>query len=264
VAVRKLTERDRDAYMALVSQRPELNLYFLGNARSLRFSNPIWDVWGDFEGERLVGVLMRYMSGWSVYDTPGTDLVAFASILDEHPAGATRLQDNVQTAASLLPLLRNYAPSRVEEQTLCALDAHNFIDDLPPWPVRRATLRDLDSLARFYANAEDMTRSREAVIRPLVDGRVFVVEQGGEIVSAALTNAEIAAMAMIGGVFTPPRHRGKGYARACVGTLCRDLLAEGKQPILYYGNTAAGRVYARLGFRPIGTWRSVRLARRDT
>lgn len=262
MTTRKLIEADREDYLALVSQEPVLNLYFLGNAAALCFDDPIWEVWGDFVGGTLVGVLMRYTAGWNVYDTPGTDLEAFARIIDNHPIIARRLQDNVQTAPSLLPLLRNYVPTRVEEQTLCRLRAEDFRDDAPPWPVRRATWRDLEVLAQFYARAEEMTRSRPGVERPLRDGRVFVVEEGGEIVSAALTNAEIPGMAMIGGVYTPPRHRGRGYARACVAALCRELLAEGKTPVLYYGNPAAGHVYRRLGFIPIGTWRSVRLARK--
>jgi len=47
-----------------------------------------------------------------------------------------------------------------------------------------------------------------------------------------------------------------GYDR-----LCADLLADGKQPVLYWKRPAAGAVYRKLGFHAVGAWRSVWLER---
>jgi len=241
----------------LLRQEPAYNLYFLGNLESLGFDDAICEWWGSFRDGRLVGVLMRYMSGWNVYDTPGTDLAAFGRIVDVHPAGAKRLQDNTHTAPSLLPFLRRYRAARVTPHQLCDLNAADFT----PLPlkafVRRAILTDLEALAAFYADAGKMTRSRRAIQRPLQAGRVFVAEVNGEIVSAALTNAETDDLAMIGGVYTPPSHRNRGYASSVMTELCRSLLNDGKRPVLYYEDPAAATVYHRLGFRERGVWRSV-------
>jgi predicted GNAT family acetyltransferase len=257
--IRLLTESDREDLVRFVMREPEINLYFLGNIRTLGFSSEICECWGSFFNGRLVGALMRYMSGWVIYDAPGADLESLGRILDEHPAGATRLQDNTRSVPSFLPYLRRYRPEWISEETLCVLS----LDDFAPPPHRhravRATWDDLEDLVRFYSNAEKMTRSRAAVERPLRDGRIFLIRRGDEILSAALTNAEAAGMAMIGGVYTPPRHRNRGYARDCVGALCEDLLKDGLRPVLYYDNPAAGTVYRRLGFRKIGVWRSVAL-----
>jgi predicted GNAT family acetyltransferase len=81
----------------------------------------------------------------------------------------------------------------------------------------------------------------------------------GEIRSAALTNAETSSAAMIGGVFTRPNARGQGLSQAVMSAISAELLALGKTPTLYWVNPAAGAVYGKLGFHPVGRWRAVRL-----
>ena len=102
-----------------------------------------------------------------------------------------------------------------------------------------------------------MTRSRQGVERPLRDLRVWVAERNGSIQSAALTNAELPANAMVGGVFTAPASRNLGLSQAVCSALCAELLSEAKQPVLYWLEPAAGAVYHKLGFRACGAWRSV-------
>ena len=102
-----------------------------------------------------------------------------------------------------------------------------------------------------------MSRSPSGVERPLHDTRLWVAEEGDKILSAALTNAETAQLAMIGGVYTPIMRRGQGLSQAVCSALCADLMAAQKQPILYWDTPAAGAVYRKLGFHSTGQWRSV-------
>ena len=55
-------------------------------------------------------------------------------------------------------------------------------------------------------------------------------------------------------VATADGYRRKGYARTCLGALCRELTGEGKSLVLFYHNKAAGRLYSSLGFKDIGGW----------
>ena len=128
-----------------------------------------------------------------------------------------------------------------------------------PEAAGRATEADVPVLLALYTDAGEMSRDEASVRRALKHGRIFVAEEGGVLVSAALTNAETPEMAMIGGVFTPPDRRNRGYATACMDALCRELLCDGIQPCLFYDNPQAGSIYRRLGFREIGTWRLARL-----
>ena len=62
----------------------------------------------------------------------------------------------------------------------------------------------------------------------------------------------------MGGVFTPPEFRRRGYARAVVAASLLEARAGGVSTgILFTGaeNVAAHRAYVALGFRIVGTYR---------
>ena len=262
--IRLLTTPDYSQIYDFCNQNPALNLYFMGNLESLGVESDICQFWGSFDAEgQITGVLMRYMDGWNIADGPGCDYAGFGQIVDEHPAGASRLQDNTRHVESFVPFLQRYQEQGSSTEYLCDLDQQDFDPTCKPWPVRRATMADYDTLCRFYGDAGHMSRTPRGVERPLQDGRVFIVEVENQIVSSVLTNAETRTLAMIGGVFTPPAHRGKGYASAAMVELCRSLIADRIRPVLYYDNPGAGAIYRRLGFKDLGLWKSVYLVCRE-
>lgn len=261
--IQRLTEADRACVVTFLSSAPQLNLYMLGNLEKLGFNNAICEFWGDMAEQSreasLRAVLNRYMTGWTVYGTTTADWTALGAILDNHPAGAERLQDNPGGIASFLPYIQRYQAKQVKLEEVMALRAAAFQPIAPPigTVIRRATLADLPRLIDFYANAEQMSRSPAGIERPLRDTRLWLAEKGDKILSAALTNAETAKFAMIGGVYTPVELRGQGLSQAVCSALCADLIDAQKQPILYWDTPAAGAVYRKLGFHSTGQWRSV-------
>ncbi len=277
--IRLLTETDRAAAIRLLASDVAHNLYALGNLQTLGFDEPYCRFWGDFADEAasgtLRGVLNRYRKGWVLFGEANADWRGLAQVVDNHPAEAERLQDNPGGTESLLPFLQNYAAQSVRVEQLMRLSAQNFSPppavDARITSVRRATLADLDALSGFFADADNMSRTRATVEEPLRQRRVWLAEQDGEVLAAALTNAELSGdyisspsmvgAAMIGGVFTRLDARGRGLSKAVCGGLCEELLALGKTPFLYWDNPAAGAVYRSLGFEPAGTWRAVRLKR---
>jgi predicted GNAT family acetyltransferase len=261
--IRHLGEPDRAALMALLSAAPQFNLYLLGNVEANGFEQDFCEFWGDVVDGRVRGVVNRYMTGWTVYGEADAEWAALGAVVDGYDMAAERLQDNPGGVPSFLPYLKRYALASLTEDTLMELPRGGLLEQRPPdgFVVRRAGLDDLAGLVAFFANAGDMSRTPAAVERPLRDRRIWMALKGNEVVSAALTNAETSEMAMIGGVFTAPAWRDKGLSQAVCSALCTDLLASGRQPTLYWHYPPAGRVYTKLGFRPIGTWRSVRLVK---
>lgn len=262
--IRLLTKSDRSAVTALLNSEPSFNLYMLGNIEKLGFDQDFCQFWGDFDatatGEgALRGVINRYMVGWTVYGRPDADWAALAQVLDTHPLQADRLQDNPGGTPSLLPYLRRYRTTKLVIEEVMELSQPSFRPAAPPAgvAVRRATMDDLEPLVAFYANADDMARTRAGVLRPLQDTRLWLAEEGGVILATALTNAETNQLAMIGGVYTQPAARGRGLSQAVCSALCQDLLGAGLHPVLYWGQPAAGAVYRKLGFQPTGKWRAV-------
>ncbi len=261
--IRPLQEGDRTAAMVLLQAAAEINLYFLGNLESYGLEQAFCQFWGDFDPRgRLRAVLNRYHTGWVIYGQADADWGGLAQVVDHHPAGAVRLQDNPGGIPSFLPYLRRYRATWVRTEEVMRLDAERFSPQPAPEGavVRRAGPADLEALVHFYGDAEEMSRTPQAVADPLRYRRIWLAEADGVVLAAALTNAEARGLAMVGGVYTRPQARGKGLGQAVVSGLCAELLAEGLTPVLYWGNPAAGALYRKLGFRPIGTWRSVRLA----
>ena len=267
--IRLLTESDRFAAMSFLNRSPEYNLYQLGNLESIGVGtgkdNDICQFWGDFvdssgRGE-LRAILNRYMTGWSVFGVSAADWSALAEIIDHHPSKPTRLQDNPGGVQSILPYLHAFQPAAVKIEELMRLSAADYRPAPPPMgaTIRRATRTDFSALTEFYADAEHMSRSPNAVERPLRDTRIWLAEWQKQILSVALTNAETKNLAMVGGVYTRPNARGYGLSQAVCSALSAELLSNRKQPILYWETPEAGRVYKKIGFKPIGTWRSVLL-----
>lgn len=261
--IRLLHESDRPALLALLHGDARRNLYLLGNLEKLGFTQDFCQFWGDLvitpAGEELRAVINRYMTGWVVYGRPDADWAGLATVIDQHPVCATRLQDNPGGITSFLPYLQRYCATNVEEEEMMSLApaALRPASSLPGITTRRGTMADLPALIPFFADAGDMARTPPAVARPLQDTRLWLAEEAGQIVATALTNAEIAGYAMIGGVYTQPAARNRGVSQALCRALCQELLAEGKEPLLYWRNPAAGAVYRKLGFQPIGVWRAV-------
>ena len=267
--IRKLHEGDRAALNDLLSSTPEVNLYAQGNADVLGFARDFCEFFGDFDREgQMRGYANRYMVGWAVFGQTSADFAGLAALVDADP-GAQRLQDNPGGVPSLLPFLRRYYAARDEEQELMRLDrAHFRPADAPAGViVRRATLDDLPALVGIYSDAGSLSRTPAGTERPLRDGTVYVAEVGIEhkkaIVGSALTNAQSTTMAMVGGVYTDPAFRGRGLGQAVTSALCAELLSLDLVPVLYWHAPDAGHVYAKLGFRRIGFWRSVWLASKE-
>lgn len=89
-------------------------------------------------------------------------------------------------------------------------------------------------------------------------GRWWVLRERGRIVFQAHVGAESSHVVQIGGVFTPPDLRNRGYATRGVRALVSILLARRPAVSLFCDekNAPARRVYENLGFRALMHYRS--------
>jgi len=79
-------------------------------------------------------------------------------------------------------------------------------------------------------------------------------EYKGRMVTKAMTNARGKLVDQIGGVYTEPEYRGQGMARTIMLELLSRIETEGKAASLFVklSNSPALRLYANLGFLPVG------------
>jgi ribosomal protein S18 acetylase RimI-like enzyme len=128
---------------------------------------------------------------------------------------------------------------------------------LVPWRVEYA-------VETLGATRDDGLRqgSREMVLGWLSERNLSVVTVDGEIVSMSGFNARARGVVQVGGVYTPPALRGRGYGRAAVaGSLLEARQAGYQRSTLFTqeSNVAAQRAYQALGYRVIGDYALVLL-----
>lgn len=254
--IEPLTEADESALRALLQRDPFYNLFMIGDLDTMGWGIDDLRFWGSFTPDgTLAGAAMRYRVNWCFYTVRPGESEAFAGLVDGY-AESRVINGHPDQVDPVLARLERYQVQESHASYYCRLPLETTLP-APAWPTRRATVDDVEALAELYASAGRMRRGADALLRTLEMGRIFVTLDQGRIFSAALTTVETRSAAMIGGVFTPERWRDRGYASAAMTHLCTDLLAEGRQPCLFYDNPAAGTIYRRLGFLDIGPWHLV-------
>lgn len=85
----------------------------------------------------------------------------------------------------------------------------------------------------------------------------WILLESGRPVAYSAFNARLPDVVQIGGVWTPPELRGRGYARAVVAGSLLEARREGVyRAVLFTGveNVAARRAYEAIGFRVVGDY----------
>jgi len=158
-----------------------------------------------------------------------------------------------------LDLARLVVPPQLASGALrCRHPAEGELELLVAWRVRFAieALGAADGPELHQASTDDVRLQHQR-------GSDWLLLAGAAPVSHAVFNATLPDIVQIGGVWTPPEFRGRGYARAVVAG---SLLAARKQgvhrAVLFAdpANEAARRAYLFLGFRVVGDYALVLLA----
>ena len=140
---------------------------------------------------------------------------------------------------------------------------HELTEVIPPrrpaGALRRAAMSDMEPLAQWAdalnteLRSEDPPPGEQSVRRRIGLGRMYVWDNGGPVSMAACDGPTPRGI-RINFVYTPPEHRARGYASACVADLSQLLLDEGRRFCALFtdlANPVSNRLYARLGYRPI-------------
>lgn len=176
----------------------------------------------------------------------------------------------VQVCADELARLTGRAPSvqaRNRLHELCGPE--DLVEPAPvPGALRPAGRDDLDLcrawFTAFHVDADEQSGREpgrapievftdEDLLRRIDAGRVWLWEDGGEVVHLTGANAPAFGVARIGPVYTPRERRGRGYASAAVAAVTRGILEQGARACLFTdrANPTSTQVYAALGYRPV-------------
>jgi predicted GNAT family acetyltransferase len=107
------------------------------------------------------------------------------------------------------------------------------------------------------AAASDETRRRSAHYLDLqiAERNAWVAIDNSRPVSLSSFNATLPDIVQLGGIYTPPDLRGRGYAKAAVaGSLIAARERGASRAVLFTNNPSAARSYEAVGFRRVGDY----------
>lgn len=277
--IRVLAPDDRDRLEAFLGPRIDSSIFLLSNSRRAGLVDSGERLEGTylaaFEDRRIAGVLAHYWNGNLVLQAPAhlAALLAAARSAAKRPVrGVIGPGDQVARAMEILGIAGSEVQVDEEEGLYrLELEALAVPEGLRSGRLRgrRIEPRDLErvvawrvaysvELLREEDTPELRDRCRSDVEESLARGETWVLEDGGRPVATTSFNAALDEVVQVGGVWTPPEYRGRGYGRAVVAASLLDARDESVgRAVLFTGddNVAAIKAYAALGFRRIGDYR---------
>lgn len=283
--VRILGAGDERRLEAFFARHPDLTLFQRSNLRQAGAVDDGRRYGGTYAAALvngdIVGVVAHYWNGFVMPLAPAGGR-AIRALLDAALAASGRPVAGVigswdQVAATLIhPAASGRVARRCDREILFALPLSDLAvpaalaagdvavrtladDDLPllaAWRVEY--LVETFALPRTGTTWDEAARDITAWHQ---EGRAWVAEAGGRPVAFSGFNAALPDVVQVGGVYTPPFGRARGFARSAVaGSLLQARDAGAQRAVLFtdVGNMAAQRAYRALGFEPIGDWGMVR------
>lgn len=151
-------------------------------------------------------------------------------------------KDEPRFALSLVDLLMPDGPA-LQLDPLTAADQDLFVD----W----RSAYDVETLGGRMARARD--KATEEFPQRLIEDNIRLLRSGSQAVAMTGFNAQLPGIVQIGGVYTPPDLRGRGYARRAVALhLAQAQTAGVTRAVLFAANAAAVRAYQAIGFKQTG------------
>lgn len=123
--------------------------------------------------------------------------------------------------------------------------------------LRAADLADLDLVQAWADTFQAELDSRSVPhldMRPrIAAGQISLWEDAGRPVSVAMVSPAYGGVSRVSLVYTPPEHRRRGYAAACVAAVTQRELDRGDRCMLYTdaANPTSNGVYQRIGYRRV-------------
>ena len=277
-SLRLLGPGDETAVEEFLHPHADSSLFLLGNLRAAGLADtgaPYSAAWvAAWDGPEILGVAAHCWNGVLLVQAPRelADVARASLAASRRPlAGISGPRAQVVAARAALGLGR--APVAMDhEAELFSLDLSALAvpgplsrGDVACGPPSEGELPLLTDWRVAYA-VETLGAARgdgllstcaEEVGRLAAEGNAFVLREGGVPVAFSGFNARLRDVVQVGGVYTPPALRGRGFARAVVAGSLLPARAEGVGRAVLFTereNEAARRAYRALGFRVVGDY----------
>lgn len=255
---------DQEKLFDYIASDPERNLYIYYDVEQYGLNDTVSVYALTNDKNEWEAIILSMRNNHVVYSHDDTaDIATLATHIKAMAENGTPRSINASLAqAKGLALYFPTHEYKESELASCSKDSlAQGIFELPAgYHLRPLHESDLEDLYDLMLSIEDTphypphTRERaEAIQNKITVMRArcaaYGVYCGSKLVATASLSAVSRRAAMLSGVGTHPKHRGKGLASAVVHQLCMDSFDRGIEAIcLVFFNAAAGRIYRRIGF----------------
>ena len=284
--LRLLRPGDEAALDTFLARHPDTSMFLRSNARSAGLTDRGQPMQATYvavlDGERIRGVAAHCWNGMVLVQAPdAADAPAVAreavrrsrrtvtgfsgpwsQVVAAREAlglGAAPTTKDSRDELYVLDLTRLVVPPELASGTLrCRHPTESELELLVDWRVRFAVeaLGATDGPDLRQASTDDVRLQHDR-------GTDWLLLAGAAPVSYSVFNAMLPDIVQIGGVWTAPEFRGRGYARSVVAGSLLSTRKQGIQRAVLFAdptNEAARRAYLFLGFRIVGDYGLVLLA----
>lgn len=249
----------------LASRPVEHNVLLTAAARARTGGEPCRSGWVR-DGDRVVGAVVQSPDTHraALSPMPAEAVPVVVERLAEDGPDLAGIEGEAATAARFAGTwasARRVAVHPVEARRLYRL-GDLLIPEGVPGRLRPAGQDDVGLLLDWRAASDweqgvdpASATAPERTRRRIDDGEGWLWEVDGEPVATTFATPPVAGASRLRFVYTPPGHRRRGYAGACVAALSARLRATGTPHCLLYtrlANPTSNAVYQRLGYEPVG------------
>jgi RimJ/RimL family protein N-acetyltransferase len=202
--------------------------------------------------DRITGYILMY----SATDVPSVILECEEDAAETLIAHAPENTFIMHTSPDHLPVVKRRFPNAkdyVENWMLIKKLGASFRSSR--LVKRLVTEKDAAMLARLLLERKDRPqRTLKKYIEWVTKMPIYGVFNRGKLVSYAGSFIQLPQVWMIGGVYTDPEHRNKGYAFLATSAITKEALRHSEAAALFVrsDNYPALRVYEKVGYRNIG------------
>ncbi len=232
-------------------------LYIYIDLKKFGLDDENFNVWIQCENEEICAIISEYYGGIQIYSKEQNliteEIAYFIKEKDTHLLFAIK---------PIIDKLKDFLPEYEQETgTVGELMELKYPSNPKAYS---APLDEIEEIVRIVAEDEGIGKPYgfESLFEQYMErkkesfGRNFVLrdDDSNEIICHAGTYAELPELAIIGGVITSPKYRGKGYSKETLSSLCQELLEENKRIFSFFYIPSAERMHYGVGFEKIEEW----------
>ena len=205
-----------------------------------------------FENDDVIGYILLY----TATDVPSVILECQPRVAEKLIQNAPENNFIVHTSPDLLNAVNGRFPEAknyLENWMLVEKDTANL--QTSKLVRRLSTEEDAAAFAKLVLNRKDRSRRNLKKYLDWINKMpMYGIFVKNELVSYAGSFIQLPQIWMIGGVYTAPDHRNKGYASLATSAVTKEALRKAEKAALFVrsDNLPAISVYEKIGYRKIG------------